>query len=137
MSIKRVSFSDGYTSEVAPSTDVLYSGPSVVKAIANNVSTAVDLVGLVFSPDDYKGFVIDYVIKRKTDSALSELSEIGQITGNYNTRLSTWNYSYQSTGDYSGVELSVTSLGQFQYVSSNISGDNYEGELSYVISRAF
>ena len=131
---KRIRFFDGYTSEITPSDTVVVTE---TVAITNNTTIWTDIIGLVFDQANYKSFIVNYVVNRQTDTALSGLTEIGEFTGTFNQRLADWVFSQVSTGDHSGVEFYITPSGQFQFKSNNMSGSNYLGEMTFVISKTF
>ena len=83
-------------------------------AFSNNVSSAANITGLAFSNGSVRSFKAMISVIRSGDS-LYEQFEIRAIR-----KGSSWDYSVESVGDESGIELSVTTSGQVQYTSSNL-----------------
>jgi len=105
--------------------------------VNNQQSSAASITGLVFSPSTYRSAKVEYAIYRQTDSASTGVAQVGQLRLVYNSQQSTWLLSDDFSGQNSGIEFSVTSLGQIQYKSSNILGANYSGTLKYSIRKTF
>jgi hypothetical protein len=102
-------------------------GTTLSFALANNQVAAANVTGLVFSSATYQAVHIGVYIKRKTDTAASDLYETGTLYMFYDFADATWRYSFTSVGDDAGIEFSVTAGGQIQYTSTNIAGANYTG----------
>lgn len=100
-------------------------------AIANNQTTAANVTGLLFDKTVTKSFEVLFDIYRKTDTALSQVNETGKIYGTYDPVGDSWKVSANSVFDNSGVIFSITSAGQVQYKSSNISGANHVGLMRF------
>lgn len=106
--------------------------------IANNQSSASNITGLIFSPATYRSAKIEYSIYRQTDTALTGVAQVGQLRLVYNSQQASWLLSDDYAGQSSGVEFSVTALGQVQYTSSDLgAGTNYVGSLKYSIIKTF
>jgi len=103
--------------------------------IANNQTTAANITNLIFDGASNRGFVLDYTIYRKTDSV--ELSQIGRLRAVYKTVENTWLMSDDYSGENAGVTFSITSSGQIQYTSTNMSGTNYSGVFDYKVTNLF
>jgi uncharacterized protein YehS (DUF1456 family) len=90
--------------------------------LVNNQSVAANLSGLSFDKRYHSQAVIEYLIQRVSTS--SELIESGRAVAVYLPDSDTWNIS--QVDDISvgvvGVVLSITSLGQVQYTTSNQAG---------------
>lgn len=86
--------------------------------LANNTTTPQNIPGLVFNTGDVQHINVEYLIVRTFDNGSSVVSESGPIYGNFNGI--DFNISIESTGDNSGIELDVTSGGQFTYTSSDL-----------------
>lgn len=102
--------------------------------VSNNISSASDVVGLIFNPAQVRGAIIDYSIYRKTDTALSEVAEEGTITivyKNGGTIGSKWTMGRVSVGDDCGLIFTMTDAGQVKYTSTNITGSNYTGTMHF------
>lgn len=103
---------------------------AVAFSLANNVSVATDITGLVFNPASVFSFVLEYTIARNT--ATTQLVSVGKLRGVYKSSTLSWSYSDDYAGDDCGVDFSITPAGQIQYISSNMSGASYVGKLQYV-----
>lgn len=101
--------------------------------VANNQGAAADVTGLAFTGAVSRSALVHYDIRRKTDTAASEVRERGTLTLLYNAQDSVWdtdaNQSYAGAG--AGVTFSVTTAGQVQYTSSSIAGSNYVGQMKF------
>jgi hypothetical protein len=99
---------------------------SMSATILNNQASPISIAGLSFSGSTSGRFI--YEIRRSTDSATIECS--GNVDALYID--STWQLSeYNRLGDDSGVVFSITSGGQIQYTSSNMSGSGYSGTITF------
>lgn len=105
--------------------------------LVNDQTSAASITGLIFSPATYRSAKVEYAIYRQTDTALTGVAQVGQLRLVYNSQQATWLLSDDYSGQNSGIEFSVTSLGQLQYKSSNILGTNYLGTLKYSIKKTF
>lgn len=100
--------------------------------LANNQGSPADITGLLFSSATLRGALIDYDVSRKTDTASSEVRSVGRVAAIYRQESSSWELTIpEDNGDDTGITLSITSGGQVQYVSTNISGANYEGKINF------
>lgn len=86
-------------------------------SITNNQSTPADVTGLIFSPASVRGFE---VLATAHIDATSDLFETFKIYGIQ--RGADFQISVESVGDVSGLEFTITSLGQIQYTSTNVAG---------------
>jgi hypothetical protein len=89
--------------------------------IVNNQTTWADITGLSFNPTLLRGARIYYTINRKHTTPNSQITEFGRILISYNDTDTAWDISRESNND-AGIEMMITTAGQFQYKSSNISG---------------
>jgi len=99
--------------------------------ILNNQPTDILVKGLVFNSSLVRAANITYSALRKTDS--QTIVETGTILLNYDADAapgSRWQFT-QSVNDDAGIILSVTDAGQFYYQSTNLTGANYTGTLSF------
>ena len=96
--------------------------------IANNTASATNLAAFTFDPGTVRGAEITYAIYRNTSA--SELAEFGKIYLVFKTVAGTWDLSQTFAGS-SGVTLTITSLGQMQYTSTNMAGTGYAGTIKY------
>jgi hypothetical protein len=126
----------GWAEEV---TDVLNSlqGPNdineTVASIANNQSSSIEIPGLLFDPGSVRGAEIKYTIYRITDDFPSGNAEYGEIHAIYDNSAAVnekWKISTEYTGD-SGVNITVSDIGQFFYTSTDITGANYQGIMKF------
>lgn len=86
-------------------------------SLANNQSSAANIVGLKFDTSEVISVEVKFFIKRIYDSGSSVLVETGSILGYYSG--STFVISVESVGN-AGVTIDVTNTGQFQYTSTNL-----------------
>ena len=86
---------------------------------ANNVSTPASITGLAFSVSTVSSFCAYVYVK-----VLATTNYYQQyiLNGVYAIDSSTWYLTTSSTGNDSGVEFSITSAGQIQYISPNFAG---------------
>lgn len=82
----------------------------------NNQSTPANISGLVFNTGDVQAVKIEFLIIRIFDSGSTTLTESGTIKGNYDG--SEFFINTDAVGD-SGVTITVTNSGQFQYISDD------------------
>jgi len=84
---------------------------------SNNISSPTNITNLIFDGNNIRSFQgsVSVAIIR---SSGGNLYENITIEGNYTD--SGWSLFTSSIGDISGVELSITSMGQLRYTSSNI-----------------
>lgn len=110
----------GDTGSAGPS---MWTGTGTFTVI-NNQSSPADVTGLLIDPDTYRGFILEYSVYRNTTGAgATELSETGSVVGSFKTVAVAWFLSPGPfTEESAGVTLSITALGQIQYVSTDITG---------------
>lgn len=111
------SWAEGVTdalSSVQGANDILITSAT----LTNNQTTATNIPGLLFNVAQVEAVEIDYLIKRTYDSGSTTVVETGKILGSYN---GTDFIISQDTTEDAGVVISVTSAGQFQYTSSDLS----------------
>jgi len=112
-SITRANFLSGIpTSSAGDISETSFSGN-------NNQGVTADIVGLAFANGTVRSFSALMSVYVDATSSLYETFELLGIQ-----KGSTWDMSVSSTGDDSGVVLSITNLGQVQYTSANYSGFN-------------
>ena len=100
--------------------------------IANNQAAAANVTNVAFSSSVTKSFILDYSIFRS--SSLESYAQAGRLRGVYNSTTTQWLMSDDYSGQNAGVTFSITSGGQVQYVSSNMTGTGYSGSLEYRVS---
>lgn len=101
--------------------------------IANNVSSATDVVGLVFNTGVVRAANIQYSIYRISTGSPSGNAETGLLQIVYDdsaTSGNKWLISQETSGN-SGVTFSITDAGQFQYTSSDIGTPGYSGVMKF------
>jgi hypothetical protein len=114
-----------------------YFNPEIVSnfSIANNQSSVANITSLIIDGASYRGFIIEYTLYRKTDT--NETAQVGRLRGVYKTVANTWLMSDDYSGENAGVTFSITSSGQLQYTSTDISGTNYLGVFDYKVTDLF
>ena len=93
--------------------------------LSNNQALAANIEGLKFDYARVSQATIDYTIQRvTTGGGATELIETGEYRAVYLPSSNTWNiFQMWTSGPHdSQVVLSITSSGQVQYTSSNITG---------------
>lgn len=108
---------------------------SISFSIANNQTSEANITDLIIDPLVFKQFEIDCVIYRKTDSI--EYAQTSKLTGVFKPIANKWFISEVFTGENAGVTFSIGNDGQLKYISSNITGTNYLGNLDYKIVQLF
>jgi hypothetical protein len=94
--------------------------------INNNVTSPSDIPGFVFNPSIVRSFAVRGNVYRNVSGV--EYSEEFLLTGLYQGT-SGWVLAQQGMGD-AGIEFSITSLGQVQYISTNLVG-THSGLIKY------
>jgi hypothetical protein len=104
--------------------------------IANNQSVAANVPDLILDGSQIRSALIEYSLYRKTDT--NEVLQSGSFRVQYKPIEMTWLLGAESyLGDNAGVTFSITSGGQVQYVSDDLTGTNYEGNLKYNVLQLF
>lgn len=115
-------WSEGATSWAEGVTDALASvqGPNDIllttATLVNNQATPDNVIGLDFDTGQVQAINIEFLLIRSYTDATPTETESGSIIGNYSG--SDFFISADSLGDV-GVDFSVTSVGQVQYVSED------------------
>lgn len=100
------------------------------QTIANNQSSAANVTGLLFDDTTDYAFHVKYAIVRTTSTDTKKAS--GFLSGQYDSVNNEWTIgAFEINGD-SGVIFSITSGGQVQYTSDNMSGASYAGNMSFL-----
>lgn len=105
--------------------------------IANNQAVAQNITGFLLDEAVYEAVVARYTIVREDDTP-TDRREIGLLTLEYNRGTGNWT-SYRQTLNNTdalnaGVDsLEITTAGQMQYKSDNMSGANYGGAITWEI----
>lgn len=97
--------------------------------LTNNQSIATDVNGLLFNNTTVRSAKIDYTVYINTST--NELIETGVLYLQWKSDSTTWVQSQSFVGDVSGLEFSITTGGQVQYTTTNISGTGYQGRLTF------
>ena len=98
--------------------------------VDNNIAAATNVTSLAFNTTSVRAAEIDYSIYRATD-APTELTETGKMLIVYKNTANTWFLTRTTSGDDTGVEFTITTTGQIQYTSTDISGANYTGIMKF------
>ena len=91
---------------------------------SNNVSVASNVTGLSFNNSDIRSFIVNLTVSI-TRTVGGNLYESFTLEGNQIG--SSWELLVSSIGDVSGFNFTITSLGQIQYTSTNIT--NYSNSI--------
>lgn len=117
-------------------TDVLSNvvGPNDILetsfSIANDQTSDANITGLVFDIGSVRSAVIEYNVNRISDSTPSGSSEVGEIHIIFDS-VDGFSINVGGVVGNSGVTFSITSLGQFQYQSTDIGATNYSGTMVF------
>lgn len=107
--------------------DARHRAREFTTTIANNQTTAVNVNGCLFDNTEVRGAKILYQLERRTDADSNvEMGEIFVVYDNENT---TWKIKKSGNFDLAGVDFSITSGGQVQYTSDDLTGASYSGTL--------
>ena len=126
----------GFAVEVAAVLATLLAPGDILQTsftVSNNVTIASNVNGLLFDPAQVRAANITYSVYRKTDSVTSGNVENGTLYINYDTNAGAglkWTLSQQRNGD-AGITFSITDAGQFQYITTDITGTNYIGQMKF------
>lgn len=101
-------------------------------SIGNNVSIATSITDLSLDSSVTRAAHIKYSILRTT--ATDETSETGTIRATYLPTAATWLIDNTGVGG-SGVTFSITSAGQVQYTSDDLTGASYSGDIKWRIEE--
>lgn len=140
MAVRKYDFDVGVSTPTAPTTsaptapgDVVALGAKTTFTIADNQSLT-NVTSLSFDKAVYRSFILSYQIFRSAAGG-STRAEVGILMGI--TDGSNWEISRNATNvpssDDAGVDFSITSAGQIQYVSDANGGSYSAGNsvLSY------
>ena len=86
--------------------------------LANNTVIPQNIPGLTFNTGQVQHIQVEFLIVRIYDLGASKVVESGPVIGNFNG--TDFRIGISSIGDDTGVELDITSGGQFTYTSSNL-----------------
>lgn len=103
--------------------------------LANNQSVAADIAGLQFDYKKTQHAIIEYVIQRIVGPTISptEAIQCGSFAVVYKPFAATWHIvNIGSTGpDSAGITFSITTGGQVQYTSTNMTGSANVSKITY------
>lgn len=102
-------------------------GTQVKQSITNNESSPTDITGIVFDKTDFKAGKFDLDIFRKTST--QEVKETGVAFVSFNDVSALWDISLNSVFDDAGVTLSIDASGQVRYISDDLTGSSYVGNI--------
>jgi len=100
-------------------------GYEISAPISNNVSSPANIDGMIFSPEKVNQAVVEYFIQRVTSGGgATALYAAGIFHVVYKPTAGTWHIVTVGTPgpDSSGITFSITTEGQVQYTSTNITG---------------
>ena len=103
--------------------------------ITNNQASPASVAGAVFDGAEFRSVILNYSIYRKTDS--NEVSQVGQLRLSYKTVANSWSMSDDFSGDDAGVTFSIDATGQVLYISTDLTGTNYESKLQLDVINLF
>lgn len=100
--------------------------------IANGQASAANVTGLSFSGASYRTVVIYYQVYRNTTGGSGvERVQSGMMIANYKTVAATWEITMGPAVGDAGVEFSITSAGQVQYVSDTQAGTPATSKMTF------
>jgi hypothetical protein len=102
--------------------------PITTAAILNNVSSPTSILGFNFDTSEVIAITGEYIVRRSTEVPANNLVENGTIQGNFDG--SNWTITHRATGD-AGITFDITPSGQITYISTNVTGSNYSGEILF------
>jgi hypothetical protein len=98
--------------------------------LTNNQASAADIDGMKFSREYVSQVTVDYLIQRvTTGTGATELIETGTFYVAYKPTSQDWVLS--NVPSTAGVTLSITSSGQVQYTTTNITGTASISKMTY------
>lgn len=110
--------------------DIEETGDFLEDSILNNQATPVNISSLILDASKYRSVKLFCDIRRKTDSNFVLVN--GYLTATYKDDGTGWEITEKGTfdgGDH-GLTFSINSIGgQVAYISDNMAGSNYEGDI--------
>ncbi len=103
-------------------------------SIANNVTSPSDVLGLSFNTGLVRSAIIAYSVYRVSTAHPSGHSEGGTLNITYDNSAapgSKWSIVGGPINGNSGVTLSITDAGQFQYTSTDLTSTGYSGVMHF------
>ncbi len=93
-------------------------------AFSNNISSFTNITGCLVSSATLFAADVEFLVRRNT--ATNEVLVRAKLQLGYSTLNSAWEIlDFQEFGGASGITWSITSVGQLQYKSTNLSGSGY------------
>lgn len=116
------------TNNFGTSSDTLFTRVEAIDAafgqtsfsFANNQGSAANVTGLVF--DHTVNNSVEATVAIRLQAGSNEVYSITKLYCQYKTNAATWVCTQVDNGDLTGIIFSITSGGQVQYTSGNISG---------------
>lgn len=102
--------------------------PSTTASILNNQASFTNISGFIFDSSEVIAINSEFIIVRTTVSPANNLVESGFIQGNFDG--TSWNWTVESVGN-AGIDWNITSAGQLQYKSTDVSGTSYTGTVLF------
>jgi hypothetical protein len=102
--------------------------------IQNNIAVATNIAGLQFNTAQVRSATIHYSIYRTSTLNPSGKAESGTMEITFDNAGSSgnkWALTVYGTTGNSGVNFSITDLGQFQYTSTDIDSAGYSGTMRF------
>lgn len=102
-------------------------------SIANNISVAADINGLIFDSGTNRSAFISYSVYRTSTANPAGNAESGTIQVVYDDDAPVgqkWSMTQDKNGN-AGIVFSVTDAGQFQYLSTDINSTGYSGVIQF------
>lgn len=100
------------------------------QTISNNVTTQ-SVTALLYDSSTMRGSHVRYVVDRGSDTTSNRVRQIGELIISYDRANTKWLISEGVMQGDAGVTFSITTGGQVQYTSTNISGANYYGNIYF------
>lgn len=97
--------------------------------INNNQTTPDDINGMVFVNTQTRSAKVSYQVKRSVTGNIRIQS--GSLYLDWNPQTSQWILTHDFTAGNAGITFSVTSGGQVQYTTDNMTGSGYVGEIKF------
>lgn len=100
--------------------------PITTAPVINNITIPTAVPGFSFDTTEVISVQAEYIVRRNTDT--SSLVESGVIRGNFDGQ--DWYITIKTERD-AGITLDITSSGQITYTTTNQTGANYDGFISF------
>jgi hypothetical protein len=98
-------------------------GPETLVTIQNNQAVAANIPTFILNPVNIRSGVAEYYVHRVTVGPNTEVAEAGTLYFLYNDSLNAWTVAQVGNNvAATGVVFTITTAGQVQYTSTNLSG---------------